>query len=254
MSRSQWYQRLCGWIFIISISLMAVTYYYKDKLPDPEEYDLNLLSAPIQETTTRAPFSINTNQYHYTITPKFDYELTGIVVTYSDADGFTNIWHHKRWKDFINIRDLCVIWEPNVSSGVYKHMNFTSDSWTCWASWESPEASHLFQSTALSNNHLLTDNDSIKTILKTVEKGDVIHLKGVLSAYKNHATNRERGTSITRNDHGMGACETVYLDEFEILKKANWQLRTLYTLSKWTALLSFIGFFIMVGMTPFKPR
>ena len=63
---------------------------------------------------------------------KFDYELTGIVVSYSNADGFTNIWHHKRWKDFINVRDICVIWEPNVSFGIYKNLPFSSDTWTCW--------------------------------------------------------------------------------------------------------------------------
>ncbi|WP_133128018.1 hypothetical protein [Legionella nagasakiensis] len=254
MNKPQLYQRLFGWGFIISVLLMAITYYYKDKFPNPSDYDLNSLNAPIQEKTTRSPFTIKANQYHYPITPKFDYELTGVVVTYSDADGFTNIWHHRRWKDFINVRDLCVIWEPNVSSGVYKHMSFTSDSWTCWASWNTPAIGELFQETALSNNHLLTDNESIKKILKTVEKGDVIHFKGVLADYKNPATNRARKTSITRNDGGMGACETVYLDEFEIIKKANPRLRTLYTRSKWTAILSFIGYFIMVGITPFKPH
>ncbi|WP_221933233.1 hypothetical protein [Legionella israelensis] len=252
--RDLFYQHLFKWVFVVSLLMMAVSWYYKDDFPPPSEYDIKQLNPPVQSATTRVPFSISADKYQYTIIPKFDYELTGILVTYSEADGFTNLWHHKRWKDFINIRDLCVIWEPNVSSGVYKNIHFSSDSWTCWTSWKSAEASKRFQSTALSNNHLLTDNDSVKAALRNAEVGDMIYFKGVLSEYKNNMTGTVRGTSIRRDDDGNGACETVFLDEFKILKKANPELRRLFMVSKWLAILSFIGFLVMFCMSPFKPR
>jgi hypothetical protein len=80
-----------------------------------------------------------------------------MVVSYHDADSFLDIWHHKRWLDFLNERDLCVIWGRNVESGVYKAMKFSNDSWTCWASWPDSATGQKFQMNAFSNNHILVD-------------------------------------------------------------------------------------------------
>ena len=44
-------------------------------------------------------------------------------------------------------------------------------------------------------------------------------IKGMLANYENQANNFERGTSITRTDTGNGACETVYVTDFSIVKK-----------------------------------
>lgn len=245
------YERLFKWIFIISSSLMMILYFYKDNLPEPSTYNFVQLNPPIQTETSREPFTIMANNQHYEITPKFDYDLTGVVVIYNNASGFTDIWHYDVWKDFINVRDLCVIWDPNVNSGVYKKIQFTSDSWTCWFSWSDHAATENFKLNAVSNNHLLTDNNKIKAALLKAELGDVIHFKGVLASYKNLDTGGFRGTSIKREDTGNGACETVYLDEFKIIKKANPILRNFYTLSKWIAIISFIGFLILFVRTPF---
>jgi hypothetical protein len=46
------------------------------------------------------------------------------------------------------------------------------------------------------------------------EPGDHIRLKGVLAKYANKDSGFNRGTSITREDTGNGACETIYLNEF----------------------------------------
>ncbi len=248
------YERLFKWTFLISLSLMLVLSFYKDRLPSPKTYDFISLDPPIQSETYREPFRISANKQSYEITPKFDYDLTGVVVTYSNADGFTNIWHHDAWKDFINLRDLCVIWNPNVNSGIYKKISFSSDSWTCWTSWRDSSTTEIFKSTAISNNHLLTDNNQIKAALLSAEIGDVIHFKGVLAGYKNAESGAERGTSIKRTDTGNGACETVYLDEFKVIKKANPVLRNFYKLSKWVAIFSLIGFLIMFVRTPFRAR
>ena len=246
------FEQLFKWTFIISFSLMVILYFYKDNLPDPSAYNYIPLNPPIQTETARQPFTIFANKQHYELTPKFDYDLTGVVVTYNNASGFTDIWHYDVWKDFINVRDLCVIWQPNVSSGVYKKVQFSSDSWTCWFSWTDNATTDEFKFNAVSNNHLLTDNSNIKAKLLNAELGDVVHFKGVLTTYKNLDNGGFRGTSITREDTGNGACETVYLDEFDIIKKANPTLRNFYALSKWIAVISFIGFLIMFVRTPFQ--
>lgn len=248
------YERLFKWIFITSFLLMVLAAYYKDDFPEPHTYEAITLDPPIQTDTSRDPFSIAVNQQHYVITPKFDYDLTGVVVTYNDPSGLTDIWHHDIWKDFINVRDLCVIWGSNVRTGIYKNISFSSDSWTCWFSWQDSETNRIFQPTDLSNNHILTDSNQIKSVLLSAEKGDVIHFKGVLAEYRNDAVGFSRGTSTIRKDTGNGACETVYIDEFRIIKKANPILRNFYALTKWMSILSFIGFVIMFTITPIKPK
>ena len=252
--KALFYERLFKWIFIISLSVTAITYFYKDRLPEPGYYDISILNPPVQTDTARDPFSIVANNQHYSIMPRFDYDLTGVVVTYNNASGFTDIWHYDIWKDFINVRDLCVIWGNNVSSGIYKKIGFTSDSWTCWYSWQDTDTFNIFKSTELSNNHLLTNNNWIKNRLMSAELGDVVHFKGSLVDYKNDDNGGERHTSIKRTDTGNGACEVVYIDEFDIIKKANPVLRSIYKLTKWLAILSLLGFIMMTSITPFKSR
>ena len=68
----------------------------------------------------------------YTIEPLFDYALDGVVVSLHDSDAFIDVYHFKDWKDFLNIRDLCVVWDPNVGSGVFRAMDYHNTTWTCW--------------------------------------------------------------------------------------------------------------------------
>ncbi|MGR8931551.1 MAG: hypothetical protein ACU836_12995 [Gammaproteobacteria bacterium] len=254
MNTSLALERLFKYLFISSACIAGVIHFNKDNWPDPSYYDSDLPDAPLQTETDSTSFSITANGLNYTVSPKYDYDLYGVVVSYSNADGLTNIWHHKRWQDFINVRDLCVIWGKNVESGVYKDMKFESDSWTCWAYWPSSEVGARFTMNELSNNHLITDSDTIKRQLMRAEPGDLVHFKGVLAEYINHAAGYTRRTSTTRDDTGQGACETIYIDEFQIVKKANPGLRKAAKIFNWLSLLSFIGFGAMFVLTPPKPR
>lgn len=233
---------------------MVAVSLYKDKLPEPDFYDANALAAPLQQDTERQAFKSQAGGQEYTITPKYEYELQGVVVSYNNADGMTDIWHHKRWQDFLNERDLCVIWGENVQSGVYKLMKFENDSWTCWAYWPDSTTGERFKKNALSNNHLLVDNDKVRKALMSSEPGDHVRFKGMLAEYDNKANGFHRGTSITREDMGNGACETVYLTDFEVVKKANPGFRRAYVFAKWSALVSLIGFLLLFLVTPVRVK
>lgn len=239
-------------LFFLSLLMLIATYFLKDKLPDPGYYDLTSLSPPLQEPTSQKAFTLTVNHQHYVIRPRYEYQLNGVVVSYNNSDGFGDIWHHKRWQDFINLRDLCVVWGDNVRTGVYKKVTFNSDSWTCWVSWSDRQTGAMFKGNALSNNHLLTDNLAIKRALMQAEVGDQIRLRGVLAEYANQDTRFKRGTSVSRDDTGNGACETIYLSQFSIVKKANPGLRALYTAALWSTGLSFIAWVVMLFMAPHK--
>ena len=230
------------------------TYFYKDFLPAPTFYDSYYLQEPRQELTTTGSFTTKVNGQQYIIEPKYDYELYGVIVSYHDADALRDIWHHDKWKDFINLRDLCLIWGDNVSSGVYLDMDFSNDSWTCWAYWPDRETGKRFNMTQLSNNHLLVDNAEVKQTLMTAERGDHVRLKGMLATYRNPANNFERGTSTVRTDTGNGACETIYVNEFEIIHRANSSVRLFYQSAKWLTIISFIAFSVMFVVAPVRKR
>jgi len=241
-------------LFWTSVFALALLYGYKDRLPDPSYYAVDALQELLQEPTAEAVFTTEVNGQHYTITPKFSYQLDGVVVSLHDADQLNDIWHHGSWQDFLNLRDLCVIWGENVQSGVYHRIQFHNDTWTCWASWPDSETGNLFKMDALSNNHLLADQEQVKAALMAAEPGDHIRLSGLLAEYANPGNGFHRGTSIIREDTGNGACETIYVNEFTIVNKANRKLRRLFTLAKWLALGSGIGFLIMLPIAPFRIR
>lgn len=100
----------------------------------------------------------------------------------------------------------------------------------------------------------MTNNNDLKKQLLSVETGDVVRFKGWLADYKNIHSGLQRKTSTVRTDTGNGACEVVFINDFEILKKANPFWRTLYQISKASLFLSAIGFLIFFIQTPFRNR
>ncbi len=76
---------------------------------------------------------------------------------------------------------------------------------------------------------LATDEFVAKDIMEATV-GDQIYFKGYLSHYS-HNQGFKRGTSIVRTDRGNGACETVFITDFQILKEANIVWRGLHAFS-----------------------
>ncbi len=235
---------------MLSSVVFLYSYFTKDILPQSDYYDLSQLNEPTQTPVNMDDFSVEVNDQNYIITPKFDYTLEGVIVSYHDADAFIDISHHDKWKDFINLRDLCVIWGDNVSTGVYKNMGFSNDSWTCWASWPDRETGRIFSMTQLSNNHILSHDKAINRALMQSKPGDHIRLSGYLAQYSNPGNGFKRGTSTNRQDTGNGACETIYLTEFEIIKQANPFIRQVYEISKWLLILSLVAYIITFFKSP----
>jgi hypothetical protein len=79
----------------------------------------------------------------------------------------------------------------------------------------------VFDPAALSNDHLLTDRPGIARAMRKVRIGDQVRFRGHLAEYSHNHEGRpfSRGTSTVRNDTGNGACETIFVEEFEILRR-----------------------------------
>ena len=245
-------ESLFKWLLILSLAVMAAAYFKKDKLPEPDFYNLRHLKDPVQQPTRKKPFATEVNDFIYEIAPRYKYELNGVVVSYHDADSMYDIYHHGSWKDFLNLRDLCVVWESNISSRAYLDVEFSNDTWTCWAFWPDRETRDRFHMTQLSNNHVISDDPYVNEQIMSAEVGDQIRMTGMLADYANRSNGFLRRTSTVRTDTGNGACETVYVTDFEIVKKANKGWRSLYSGTKALAVLSLLGFIVMLFIAPVR--
>jgi hypothetical protein len=226
-------EKTCKYIFAVSLLLMALGIWKKDDLPGPDHYDRTIRNDPIQTPTAEKPFITQVGNERYGIFPLFDYVLDGVIVSLHDSDAWNDI-SHKDWKDVINIRDLCVVWGHNVESDVYRDLHFSSGDWTCYTSGAIRDW-RRFKGTQLSNNHLLADNKVVNQAIKSAEVGDQVRVRGVLASYKNLATGGTRGSSVRRDDVGNGACETVFVREFEIVRKGILGWRRMLTVASWCA-------------------
>ncbi len=245
-------ERIFKGMFVIAVVVLGMSFFQKDKLPGPEFFSDAVLSDPLQTPTDKAPFQTQINNQVYTITPLFDYHLSGVVVTDYESGSLGDIYHHRQWKDFLNVKDLCVVFGKNVQSDVFRKLRYRSGPWTCFFQIPDRQTGKQFRSDQLSNNHILTDNIDLHRLVMRAAPGDEVRISGMLANYQNQATGFERETSISRTDTGNGACETIFVTDFSITKKANHLWRMMYRVAGWAASLAILGFIATLLVRPVK--
>jgi hypothetical protein len=221
-----------------SAAAFVLSLFMQDRLTPPGRVLPELLAEPIQARgDLPEPFEAERKGVTYVITPLYSYELAGLVVSTHDADSFVDI-SHEAWRDYINIKDLCVIWGRNVETGVYAGMRFRNRDFTCFYTYPDEETGALFSEDCLSNNHLLPADEIVAAAVKRARKGDQVRFKGWLVSYGIKGSPYKRVSSATRKDRGNGACETVFVNEFRILREANPGWRTLRRVALWVFVLA----------------
>jgi hypothetical protein len=218
-------------LLALSLAALALSAGLRRRLPPPGLVDGSLLGDPVQSAEEVAPpFEVERKGVLYLVTPVAGYELRGLVVSEHDSRAFTDL-SHERWKDNLNIKDVCVVWGRNVATGVYRKMKFRNRDFTCYYHYPDSATGSLFTEACLSNNHLLAGDDNMARKVRKVRRGDQIRVRGWLASYERPRTPFRRGTSTTRGDRGNGACETIYVTEFEVLRSGNPGWRRLFGLS-----------------------
>lgn len=218
------------WSFFGSLALLLACFWLSERLPPPGAIREELLSEPAQVEFQSAVFKTSAGGIEYSVQPRFTYDLYGLVVSRHDSAAWWD-YVHKEWNDNLNVVDLCVVWGDNIRRDAYRRVSFTHDQWTCWYETRSQEAWQAFDTTAISNNHLLADHPRLAAALRSARIGDQVHIRGYLADYSTPA-GLTRKTSTVRTDSGNGACEVVYVEEFEILKSGG----SLWRKLKWVAI------------------
>ncbi|MCL2076410.1 MAG: hypothetical protein FWH15_08270 [Betaproteobacteria bacterium] len=204
--------------FGIGLFILALTWLFADDLPSPAALLPALAQEPIQKPTSALPFTTNFDGISYQVKPLHEYELWGLVVSMHHSDSWWDSFH-RNTGDFLNVVDLCVVWgKSNALSGLYEKLSFSSGQFTCYYKTSDRETWERFVNEEISNNHILATDYAIKRRIKDVRVGDQIHFRGYLAEYSN-SKGMYRSTSTARTDTGPGACETVFIETFEVLRR-----------------------------------
>ena len=136
----------------------------------------------------------------------------------------------------------------NTANPRLDRIKFWNGIFTCNVQTRDSQAWAAFDMYKLSNNHLLSDRESIRDSVRDIRIGDQIRVRGYLASYTNPAGGT-RGTSTTRLDTGDGACETIYVEDFEIVRAATSRWRQLM----WGSLALFLVSLFAWFRRPYKP-
>ena len=234
---------LNNYLIWISLLLLIVSFWNRNDF-SAEMSLLDVLKDPPRqiEKMNQSPFEVSFNDVKYEVIPRYDYELYGLVVSYRHHDGEKRL--HAKWNDHLNMMDLCVIWSDSAFSPYLNELSFSSGEFTCNVETRSNPAWASFKMNQLANNHLLSIDPKIREQVQQVQIGDQIYLKGQLAEY-GVVGSHKRGTSTSREDTGNGACETIYLEEFKILRAAEGGWRQLMYLALLVFVVTLVNYFRM---------
>jgi hypothetical protein len=192
-------------------------------LPTSEKILPDLQNEPVQGTgESSEAINIDKGNIEYNIEPQASYQLWGLIVAVNDNEKW-----YSRFKDTdpLNTKDICVLWGDNVRDEIYKDYSFKSIEYVCQYQSKGVQGEgNVLDGRQISNNHLLPADDGIYDFIRKSKVGDQIFLEGYLANYQiseNGEVTGARKTSTTRIDAGEGACETIYVTDFEIINVEN---------------------------------
>ena len=234
-------------LFWIGLPLTIAAWWQSDEFVPFDWLPREVIEEPHQKKVRKKDFNVQYNEVAYTVKPKYDYELYGMVVSFRYHDGDRML--HKIWNDHLNVADVCVVWGHNMAGVDLNAFDFFNGQFTCNFSTRDNVAWQQFQMQQLSNNHLLTEDDGLRGRITELKVGDIIRVKGWLAWYgqSGRGENFMRKTSVTRDDTGNGACETIYVKDFEVIRSMPNPWRNVFAVAGIITLLSAIMWMWGVG-------
>lgn len=234
-------------LIVVSFIVLLISFWNRNELPGSIDFVSQIEDEPRQARTGKRPFDVEYNGVTYRVEPEYEYDITGMIVSYRHHND-ENSRMHRLANDHINMLDVCIIWGDNARHPRLDKIEFWNGIFTCNVKTRDQAAWDLFDMNKLSNNHLISGDDFIRRQVRKIRVGDQIRVQGYLAGYSSPGVGK-RGTSTTRTDTGNGACETIFVEQFRILESAisPWRI------SMWVSLALLVTGLTMHFRRPYRP-
>jgi hypothetical protein len=211
IAKKAMYVSLLGWV---------LTFFLLQRLPPPTAIDTALFSQPQQGTIAPGePLHFTYEGQDIKVIPVATYVISGLVVSHNDPAAWYrfDLTHDGQSLD---TRDICLIWGNNLLRTPYENVRFYNDDWAC--NWSYGGDVRHFSDHEISNNHLITANDTIRAQIARLRIGDQVEIKGKLAYYSEERWGtRMRHSSLSRDDKGNGACEVIFVESLKVIHSHN---------------------------------
>jgi hypothetical protein len=158
---------------------------------------------PAQSETQAAPFTFD----EYRITPLADFYVNARVLS-------TERYFWGEEAKLVPV-DLALGWGPMSDERVLEKINIRqSNRFYFWSTEKFPIPRKKIE-TSSANMHLIPSDSDILKKIKNTRKGNVVDFKGYLVKVTRRDGWRWK-SSLSRNDTGNGACELIFVEEYEI--------------------------------------
>lgn len=233
-------------VILASFLGLLVSFWNRNDLPGNVDFLPDVLQEPEQAPTRERPFDAAFNGVDYRVEPEYEYDLAGMVVSFRHHDGKSRM--HFRANDHLNMMDVCVVWGDTATSSLLHKIKFWNGIFTCNFQTRNQAAWDAFNIYQISNNHLISNDEFIRDQVQDIRIGDQIRVRGYLASYSNESGGK-RGTSTTRTDTGDGACETLFVEQFDIIGPAT----SYWRLAMWISLMTLIAGLYVHFRRPYRP-
>lgn len=220
--------------FWASVLLLALHAWKKDRFPSDLDLQPGVERPPGQSPVDEAPLWLEAGGERYLVRPRHRYELTGLVVSLRRHNADYGL--HALWNDHVNVADVCVVWGSNATDLDLNRFDIRNGQFTCRISTSDPHAWKALDGDAIANNHLITTVPRLRDAIDGLRVGDQIRVSGWLADYGQPGSPM-RKTSTTRSDRGDGACETILVEDLQVLASMDNVWRTLF----WPGILGLIA-------------
>jgi hypothetical protein len=232
-------------LITVSFVCLLISFWNRNQLPGNIDYVPAIANEPAQTKTNKRPFSVAYRDVQYHVAPEFEYDIVGMIVSYRHHDNNSRM--HRLSNDHLNMLDVCVVWGENATGAELGKIDFWNGIFTCNFHTRDQAAWDSFDVNKISNNHLISDDDYIRDQVRDIKIGDQIRVRGYLTSYGSPNVN-PRSTSTTRTDTGDGACETIYVERFEIVRAAT----SYWRISMYASLLALLLGLFLYFRRPFR--
>ncbi len=245
------YPKLRKSLLIFFLLLLTVSYFFKNNYKTVKNIRPEVLREPLQNSVTNSEIiKFSKDGFAYRLTPIAEYQIKALVVHRMDYR-FFSIYN----SDSVFPVDLCVTWGDNLSNKVYQNesLSFSQDARFCFYRWRGELS---VNPNLVSNNHLITNNKKILSVISRIKPGDQVEISGYLvnveankigsvSEYDSSSFNLK--SSTVRTDDGAGACEIIYVNNIKILQTGHPVMSFLFYLSFYALIiLVFLGIIAII--------